>query len=121
MASVNLFLIFLSHNQADSILKYLSFENGEEAMKLCVAIVCLLSLCVFGAEHPRLLFSKNDIPDLRKRITQEPVRSMFNKLKENWESGVKWGSKPSPYNMGYSAVNAAFLYVCDHVINADND
>ena len=81
-------------------------------MRLCVlAILFIAVFNVYGADHPRLLFSGKDIPELRSRINSEPVKSMFTKLKENWDSNIKWGSKPSPYNHSYSAVNAAFLYI----------
>ena len=70
----------------------------------------ILLLSLSAVEHPRLLFGKEDIPKLRSKITVEPIKSMFIKLKDNWESQLKWGSKESPYNHSYSAVNAAFLY-----------
>lgn len=64
------------------------------------------------AEHPRLLISKSDIPALRKKIQQEPFKSMAARLKADADAG-NWGAGPlqSDYDHIIAAHRHGFLYV----------
>ena len=61
-------------------------------------------------QHPRMLFGAEEVPNLQKKITQEPWLSMYNKLiadvvkSETAEVGI-------PYSDSMIAEQCAFLYV----------
>ena len=73
-------------------------------------LLLLFCLSLGAAEHPRLLFSKKDLPALRARLQQEPVKSMYESLKKNWNVNKMRGSIPVRYYKSFIAVNTAFLY-----------
>lgn len=81
------------------------------------ALVFIVSLFLVafaaGADHPRLLFSKKDVPELRKRITKEPYKSMYAHLIKTADYD-NWGRQPATdddYDQLMMLNRAAFLYV----------
>ncbi len=67
----------------------------------------------YAGEHPRLLFSKNDVPELRKKITREPYKSMAAHLIKTADFN-DWGNAPTEgdaYDELMAMHRLAFLYV----------
>ncbi len=83
-------------------------------LQTLLTAVLLLPAMVLAADHPRLLFSKKDIPELRKRITKEPYKSMYEHLVKTADYN-HWGREPIQDGDDYSQQTAmhrnAFLYV----------
>ncbi|MFP4157029.1 MAG: hypothetical protein ACLFU4_05360 [Opitutales bacterium] len=74
---------------------------------LCILVQSLLSL-LSAAEHPRLLFSESDIPELREKIRKEPWKSMYARLLADAEKDVM---PFKPYNDAWRASSCGFLYI----------
>ncbi|GIW75859.1 MAG: hypothetical protein KatS3mg104_0922 [Phycisphaerae bacterium] len=77
-----------------------------------VSLLCLASV-VFSADHPRLLFSVNDIPKLRQRIKSDPYQSMYQELVRIVDLN-SWGKSPANNDSLDQLIvmhRNAFLYV----------
>lgn len=66
-----------------------------------------------AADHPRLLFTASQVPELRARATVEPYASMLARIKADLETD-NWGTSPakatSTYDQVTIALRAGFLY-----------
>ena len=79
---------------------------------VCVALVLAAASAAMAAEHPRLMFGREDVPALRRKITQEPWKPMFESLVKSAETD-SWGAGPivTSGDRAYAAQRCAFLYV----------
>lgn len=84
------------------------------SLKVCLALMLLSPVAfVKASDHPRLLFSAEDIPHLRQRIRSEPYKSMYEQLLKTVDTN-SWGKSPAtddPYDQLMVMHRSAFLYV----------
>jgi hypothetical protein len=96
--------------------------DGREVVvnRLALALTVFVSLLVAdrvsaAADHPRLLFSKADVPALRQRVKQEPYASMVKRLIADLEADNMAAGPMKAGEGGYDDVTAAqragFLFV----------
>jgi hypothetical protein len=68
----------------------------------------------FAGDHPRLLFEAKDVPALRRKVTEEPWKSMVERLRADVDRNG-WANGPAnlsePYEQTVLAQRCAFLYV----------
>lgn len=82
--------------------------------RLALTLMTMLPTLALAADHPRLLFSKRDIPALRERVGREPYKSMHAHLVAS-VSANNWGKPGTDEESHYDELiimhRAAFLYV----------
>jgi hypothetical protein len=85
-------------------------------MNVILFSLVFLFSCLHAAEHPRLLLSPKDLPELRAKVRREPVASMARKLLADVDM-TDWGrpSAPGEADSEYAQLlrghRHAFLYV----------
>jgi hypothetical protein len=84
-----------------------------------VALAPVLPGIAAGGEHPRLFFGAGDVPDLRKKSTTEPWRSMVARLKGDLELD-QFGAGPLKDSEPYDLMTAAFRQAQMFVLSGDD-
>lgn len=85
--------------------------NSMHIKKISLSVILSLMFFITGAqEGPRLLFSKDDVAGMRNKLSEEPYKSMYEKLLQ--KAAVDPSENPGSYNynFAYHAIDNAFLY-----------
>ena len=82
-------------------------------MKSVLLVFLLAPALLHGADHPRLLLGKEDVPALREKVKSEPFASMLARMKADANLGAEAAGSPEEKDSDYfvRASRNGFLYL----------